>query len=106
MVQMAQLWLTHNGIDTTRFDLIATPFDANGTGLDHVLNQTTVNAATGHVTISDGTTTQNSTITYPTPGTITVNTTTTNPPGRPSVPFPPWCRRRARSRPLSMPSRL
>ena len=81
MVQMAQLWLTKNGIDTTKVDLIATPFQANGTGLDNVLNQTTVNAATGQVTISDGTTTQNSTITYPTPGTITVNTTTMNPAG-------------------------
>jgi hypothetical protein len=82
---MAQLWLTKAGINTSTFNLISTPFTANGAGLDQVLDYTTVNSSTGVVTITDSAintsnpTTQTSTITYnTTAGTMTVATSTTN----------------------------
>jgi len=62
-VQTMSLWLENNGLDPTKFDPIATPFAANGSGLDKVLDETTVNTATGAIQVTDGTTTQNSTVT-------------------------------------------
>jgi len=64
---VVQLWLDNNGVTSTAFNLISTPFTAGtitvpGTGLDKVLDQAWVNAATGHIVISNGTTTQNSTL--------------------------------------------
>jgi len=74
-----QLWLTNAGITPSKFNLISTPFTANGSGLDQVLNESTVNTGTGKVTITAGGTTQTSTITYNTSaGTMTVASTTTN----------------------------
>ncbi len=82
---IAQLWLTHAGVDTSTFNLISTPFAANGTGIDLVLDYTTVNSGTGVVTITDSSTnasnptTQTTTITFnTTAGTMTVATSTTN----------------------------
>ncbi|MFN2529217.1 MAG: hypothetical protein ABR584_10945 [Candidatus Baltobacteraceae bacterium] len=77
---IVQLWLTKAGVSATGFNIISTPFAANGTGLDLVLSETSVNQATGQVKITDGSTTQNSTITYAS-GTMTVATTTTGPAG-------------------------
>ena len=74
-----QLWLANAGITPSKFNLISTPFTANGSGLDKVLDESTVNTSTGKVTITAGGTTQTSTITYnTTAGTMTVASTTTN----------------------------
>jgi hypothetical protein len=83
VTNLAQLWLTNAGVNTAQFNLISSPFAANGTGLDQVLDETTVNTSTGTVTIAGtiGTTatTQASTITYNTSAnTMTVASTTTN----------------------------
>ena len=64
---VVQLWLNNNGVTSTDFNLISTPFTAGsitvpGTGLDKVLDQAWVNAATGQIVISNGTTTQNTTL--------------------------------------------
>jgi hypothetical protein len=83
LVQNAvQLWLNQAGVTAATFNLISTPFTANGTGVDLVLDQTTVNPSTGSLVISDGTTTQTSTLTVtPATGSIGVSTTTTGPNG-------------------------
>lgn len=79
VLQVTQLWLTNNGVDTSTFNLISTPFSANGTGFDKVLDQTTVNPGAGTVKITDGTTTQNSTVTYnTTTSAVTINSSTSN----------------------------
>lgn len=79
VTNLTQMWLTNAGIDTTKFNLISTPFNADGTGLDKVLDQSTVNTGTGKVTITANGTTQTSTITYnTTAGTMTIATSTTN----------------------------
>ncbi|MGN6593688.1 MAG: Ig-like domain-containing protein, partial [Terriglobales bacterium] len=79
VLQVTSLWLTNNGVDTTTFNLISTPFAANGVGLDKVLDQTTVDTSTHTVKITDGTTTQNSTVTYDTTtSAVTINSSTTN----------------------------
>jgi hypothetical protein len=64
---VVQLWLDKNGVTSNDFNLISTPFTAGtitvpGTGLDKVLDQAWVNAATGQIVISNGTTTQNTTL--------------------------------------------
>ena len=78
VVQSTQLWLTNAGLNTAVFNVISTPFAANGTGFDSVLHDTTVNVGTGTVTIANGTTTQTSTVVYNT-GTdaMTINSSTT-----------------------------
>ena len=77
-----QLWLNQAGVTSGTFNLISTPFTANGTGVDLVLDQSTVNPSTGSVVISDGTTTQNSQLTVDTStGSIAVSTTTAGPNG-------------------------
>jgi len=80
VTNLALLWLTNAGVNTSTFNMISSPFVAgSGTGLDQVLDETTVNTATGSVTITAAGTTQTSTITYnTTAGTMTVSTTTTN----------------------------
>ena len=64
---VVQLWLDKNEVTSSDFNLISTPFTAGtitvpGTGLDKVLDQAWVNAATGQIVISNGTTTQNTTL--------------------------------------------
>jgi hypothetical protein len=64
---VVQLWLDKNGVTDSDFNLISTPFTAGtlsvpGTGFDKVLDQTWVNAAAGQIVISNGTTTQNTTL--------------------------------------------
>ncbi|MGO8786575.1 MAG: beta strand repeat-containing protein [Terriglobia bacterium] len=80
VTNLALLWLTNAGVNTATFNMISSPFAAgSGTGLDQVLDETSVNTGTGSVTIAAGGTTQTSTITYNTSaGTMTVSTTTTN----------------------------
>lgn len=73
---VAQLWLNQAGVTSSNFSLISTPFSANGTGVDLVLDQASVNQATGSILITDGTTTQTSTLTASN-GSVTVSTTTT-----------------------------
>lgn len=76
--EIVQKWLVDKGIDPANFDLISTPFDANGTGFDGVLDLSEI-AANGTITINDGTTTQTTTITpNTTDGSATVATTTTS----------------------------
>jgi len=77
---LAQLWLTNAGVDTSKFNLISTAFTAgSGSGLDQVLDETTVNTNTGVVTITAGNVTQTSAITFNTTAvSMTVATSTTN----------------------------
>lgn len=78
VVQVTALWLQQNGVDTTNFSPISTPFIADSTGVDAVLDQTVIDPDTGAITITDGTTTQDSTVTYDTnSGSISVDNTTT-----------------------------
>jgi hypothetical protein len=79
VLQVTQLWLTKNGVDTTTFNLISTPFAADGTGLDKVLDDTTVDTGANTVKITDGATTQNSTVTYnTTTSAVTITSSTSN----------------------------
>jgi hypothetical protein len=73
---VAEGWLQQAGVDTANFSLISTPFNANGSGVDGVINMTTVNPATGSIIISSGTVTQNSILTV-SGGTVDVSSTST-----------------------------
>ncbi len=73
---VAEGWLQQAGVDTANFSLISTPFNANGSGVDGVINMTTVNPATGSIIISSGTVTQNSTLTV-SGSTVDVSSTST-----------------------------
>src|SRR6185437_12418505 len=78
-VQTMALWLQNNGLDPSTFDPIATPFAANGSGLDKVLDETTVDATAGTIQVTDGTTTQTSTVTVATAtNTVSVSSSTTD----------------------------
>jgi hypothetical protein len=78
VVQSVQLWLNNAGVNTAVFNMISTPFVADGTGFDSVLHDTTVNTSTGNVIVTNGTTTQTSTITYSTStDALTITSTTT-----------------------------
>jgi hypothetical protein len=81
-LQTVLAWLNRAGIDSSQFNLISTPFIADGTGFDSVLHNSAMNLATGKLTISDGATTQTSTITY-TPGTnsLAIGSTSSGPRG-------------------------
>ena len=72
-----QLWLSAAGVTSSSFNLISTPFAANSTGVDKVLDQTTVTPASDTLTITAGTTTQTSTLATAS-GSITITTTTTD----------------------------
>jgi hypothetical protein len=77
--QTILVWLERAGIDTLQFDLISTPFVANGAGFDGVLHDSALNLGTGKLTISDGTTTQTSTITNDmNTGILAISSTTSN----------------------------
>src|SRR5262249_19071588 len=80
VVQVTALWLQQAGVDTTNFNPINTPSTAAGTGVDQVLDQTTINTDTGQITITDGgDLSQTSDVSYDTDtGAISVDTTTTN----------------------------
>ena len=81
VVQVTALWLQQNGVDTSNFSYISTPFTAGSPGVDGVLDETTVDTGTGTVTITDGAgTTQDSTVSYG-DGSMTVDTSTTSPNG-------------------------
>jgi hypothetical protein len=73
---IVQLWLDKAGVSSSGFSLISTPFSANGAGVDLVLSRTTVNQTTGAINITDGTTTQATTLSYGS-GSVDVTTTTT-----------------------------
>ncbi|MGH9416671.1 MAG: hypothetical protein ACRD01_08585 [Terriglobales bacterium] len=76
-----QLWLTNNGVSTTNFNLITTPFTANGSGVDKVLDETTVTNGQSSATlaITDGTTTQTTSLTYTaSSNSVSAATTTTS----------------------------
>jgi len=73
---VVQLWLNAAGVSTDNLNLISTPFSANGLGLDKVLDQTTVNPATGQILITSGTVTQDTLLSAGT-GSMTVVTSTT-----------------------------
>ena len=77
-----QKWLVDEGIDPATFDLIRSPFAADGAGFDAVLDGTTVAPDGSSLTITDGTTTQRSDFTLSSvSGTVTVDTTVTSPSG-------------------------
>ena len=66
---VVQLWLDKNGVTSGDFNLISTPFTAGtitipATGIDRVLEQAWINATTEpkSIILSDGSTTQNSTL--------------------------------------------
>jgi hypothetical protein len=74
-------WLQDNGIDPDSFNLLNSPFDADGTGVDAVLD---ITAVTGDatLTVDDGTTSQTSSIDVnEISGSVTIDTTTTSPGG-------------------------
>lgn len=73
---MIQLWLNQAGVTAANFNIISTPFTANGAGFDLVLDQSAVNASTGQVTISGGGITQSTMVTA-SGGSINIVTTTT-----------------------------
>ncbi len=74
--RIVQLWLDQAGVSGD-FNLISTPFDADGTGVDQVLDLTTVDTSTGDIVITDGDTTQSTAVSYSTTdGSISVDTTT------------------------------
>jgi hypothetical protein len=72
--RIVQLWLDQAGVSGD-FSLISTPFDADGTGVDHVLDLTSVDTSTGGIVITDGDTTQ-TTAFLASEGSIEVNTVT------------------------------
>ncbi|MGH8402756.1 MAG: hypothetical protein ACRESO_05060 [Gammaproteobacteria bacterium] len=45
--------LTREGLDTAKFDLIATPFTADGTGFDHILDNTVIATVNGETVVHD-----------------------------------------------------
>lgn len=47
-------WMQEAGMDGAHFSPIGTPFQANGTGFDRVLDESRVDAAIGRITIGDG----------------------------------------------------
>ncbi|MEX0899699.1 MAG: Calx-beta domain-containing protein [Gammaproteobacteria bacterium] len=77
--RVVQVWLVAAGIDPANFDLIATPFDADGSGFDGVLDDTVIDPVTGDFEIDDGTTNQVVTVTTGT--TLTLSSMTTGPGG-------------------------
>ncbi len=79
VVQVTALWLQQAGVDTSNIQLISdSQFKADGTGVDAVLDQTTVDPDTGAITISDGgSISQDSTVSYG-DGSVSVDTTITN----------------------------
>ncbi len=81
---VVQLWLNDAGVTAGSFNLISTPFTANGTGIDQVLDQTAVDTATGSVMISNGSVTQNSVVTAGT-GSMNIVTTTSDTTGATST---------------------
>lgn len=80
VVQVTALWLQQAGVDTTNFSPISTPFVADSTGVDAVLDDTSIDTGTGVITITDGgAISQSSTVSYDTgSGSISVDTTTTD----------------------------
>ncbi|MGH8377609.1 MAG: hypothetical protein ACRER7_01535 [Gammaproteobacteria bacterium] len=45
--------LTREGLDTVKFDLIATPFTADGAGFDHILDNTVIATVNGETVVHD-----------------------------------------------------
>lgn len=76
-----QLWMNQTGV-SGNFNLISSPFVANGGGIDNVLQLTTItfpDSATARVVITNGITTQTSVITYsPSGDNVSISTTTTS----------------------------
>lgn len=71
-----RLWLADSGLDPDGFDLLRSPFAADGTGFDALLDGTTVAPDGSALSITDGTTTQDSTFACSTvSGSVTVDTT-------------------------------
>jgi hypothetical protein len=77
--RMFQLWLTARGVPSG-FNLVSTPFVANGTGIDAVLDATTITApspAAAIVTIVGGTVSQSTSLAF-SAGSVKATTTTTD----------------------------
>ena len=77
-----QLWLNQNCVTTDGINLISTPFTANSTCIDRVLDLTTITP--GMMVISNGSVTQNSVLSAAT-GSMNIVTTTTNTSGDSSI---------------------
>ncbi len=58
VLSIVEGWLQNADVDTNNFNLISTPFAANGTGVDGVLDLTGVDQTTGIVTITGSNATQ------------------------------------------------
>jgi hypothetical protein len=79
MVLIVQKWLVQAGVDGSTFNLISSPFEANGAGMDAVLDRITVDASTRTLTVKDATTIQTSVLSYSTsPAGMTVQTNISN----------------------------
>jgi hypothetical protein len=72
---MMQKWLVQAGVDAAAFNLISSPFNADATGVDSVLDKLTVDIGTRTVTVTDSSTTQKSTLNYGTnPPSVSIQT--------------------------------
>jgi hypothetical protein len=80
VLAIVQGWLQAAGVDTNDFNLISTPFAANGTGVDGVLDLTSVTVDSSNISVGiangDDSITQSSTVT-PSNGSVSVSTTQT-----------------------------
>ncbi len=80
---MLATWLQAAGVPIATFDVLAGGFSADHTGFDQVIDRTTVTGGT--VLITDGATTQTSTITAAASGIVQVSSTTVGPSGTTST---------------------
>jgi hypothetical protein len=96
-----QSWLVANEVDPLAFDIVTTPYAANGEGYDRVLEITTittplppplvavtqgvVGVEVATINITDGPTTQDSVLTADTAGNLAMESTTTGPSGTSST---------------------
>lgn len=85
VLNQVALWLNNNGIATdanSNFNLISTPFMANGIGYDKVLDETAINLSNANqpaMTVTDGTTTQSTQFSFnSSTHAVSAATTTTN----------------------------
>ena len=72
---MMQQWLVQAGLDVATFNLISSPFNADSTGLDGVLDKLDVDTDASTLTVTSGSTVQKSTVSYgATPPRVTIQT--------------------------------
>ncbi|MEW6683990.1 MAG: hypothetical protein AB1451_13915 [Nitrospirota bacterium] len=73
---LVKKWLVDAGLDPAQFDMLTTPFDADSSGFDGVLDVLQVDTTTHVISLDDGTSTQQTDLTI-SGGTVTASTTVT-----------------------------